>query len=323
MKNSLILLIAGIVVIAFATYMFCYQVNYNEVAVVTTFDQAIAPTYDDEGRMIDSGSVRREPGLAFRWPWPIQGVTKYSTRKQVLNTPKIEVQLAGGQAVVVSSYITWNVEDPYLFFRSLNTKRNAIEQLRTLVKDANSVISQYRLEDMVNENPERIRLRQLADEALAHLRAATRANGYGIAVTDFGITRIELPEMVTQSVFERIKADRNSLAQRTRSQGEAEAEEIVSRAENARRRIESFANSLARQIETAGEREAARFYSIFSDPEDQRLAIMLNRIDTLPNIVGRRATLVLGSDQLGLDQLYPDWLRELARPAAADLTGER
>lgn len=320
MKNSLILLIASVVVLAFGTYMFLYQVDYNEVAVLTTFDRAVAPTRDDEGNVVDWGSVRIEPGLGFRWPWPIQGVTKYSTRTQVLNTPKIELQLAGGQAVVISNFITWRVEDPHLFFTSLNTKRNAVEQLRTLIKDANSVISQYRLEDMVNQNPDRILLRQIADEALEHLRAATRANRYGVEITDYGITRIELPEAVTATVFERTKADRNNLAQRTLSQGEAESQEIISRAENARRRIESFANSLARQIETAGEREAARFYTAFSDPEDQKLAIMLLRIETLPDIIGRRSTLILGSDQLGIDQFYPDWLREIgpiAQPVRA------
>ena len=60
MKNSFTILMGAVIAAALLSYMFLYQVRYDQVAVRTTFDKA-----DDEG------SVQTDPGLKFRLPWPI------------------------------------------------------------------------------------------------------------------------------------------------------------------------------------------------------------------------------------------------------------
>ena len=59
MKNSLTLLLGTVVTAALLSYMFLYQVRYDQVAIRTTFDKA------------DENSVQSTPGLRWRLPWPI------------------------------------------------------------------------------------------------------------------------------------------------------------------------------------------------------------------------------------------------------------
>ena len=72
MTNSFTILVGSIIVLALLSYMFLYQVRYDQVAVRTTFDRA------------EDGSVQSTPGLKWRLPWPIHKVTHYSKRLQLL-----------------------------------------------------------------------------------------------------------------------------------------------------------------------------------------------------------------------------------------------
>ena len=72
MKNRLILMIALIVGALLIAYMFAFQVRYDEVAIKTVFDE------------VKYEIIIVDPGLHFRLPWPINDVTKYTKRVQLL-----------------------------------------------------------------------------------------------------------------------------------------------------------------------------------------------------------------------------------------------
>ena len=63
MKNKLTFLIALAILAVLLSFMFFFQVRYDEVAVLTTFEKADKET-----------SIKTDPGLYFRWPWPVQRV---------------------------------------------------------------------------------------------------------------------------------------------------------------------------------------------------------------------------------------------------------
>jgi len=83
MKRSLpSLIVCALLVVALGLYMIAYQVRFNEVAVIRRFGQIRAP---DPARN-DPGDVITEPGLYWKWPWPIQQVTRYDNRIQITTT---------------------------------------------------------------------------------------------------------------------------------------------------------------------------------------------------------------------------------------------
>ena len=157
------------------------------------------------------------------------------------------------------------------------------------------------MDQLVNSDPDQVRLGQIERESLENLRQQMADLGYGIRAEHVGIRRLMLPQESTDKVFETMRKTRQRLAASIRSAGAAEATTIKSRAEAASRRILAFANRRAQAIRSEGDREAAQHYKAFR--EDESLAIFLRRIETLRRILPHNTTFVLDAGQLSLQGL--------------------
>ncbi|UCD28871.1 MAG: hypothetical protein JSV03_17645, partial [Planctomycetota bacterium] len=133
MKRSLPSMIAGTVLVAILLlYMITFQVRFTEVAIVRTFGKA---TQED---------VVTEPGLCWKWPWPIQKVDKYDNRIHVAFTTGEETPTRDGKNIIVTTTIGWKIDDPYLFSISCTDKKDGENKLKSRVRnDQKTVISRY------------------------------------------------------------------------------------------------------------------------------------------------------------------------------------
>lgn len=286
-------LIIGIgIAILLCVYMFTFQVRYDEVAVITTFDKAEAPDASDP----NSGSVITEPGLYFKWFWPIQKEYKYEKKVQILEDQLQEQQTADGYAVVVNTYLAWKIENPYEFFKRLNNVHNAQQQLLPLLSDVRSVISRYDWNELVNTDASKLKIDEIEAEALTQIQARLEEQGYGIEAVELGIRRIILPETVTEKVFERMRQTRQSLAENARAEGDAKANAIKSEARSTQERILAFAERRAQAIRAEGDREAASYYGMFQEAE--QFAIFLRRVEAMKAILANNTTFVLTAKDL-------------------------
>ncbi len=300
MKNKLIFLVAIAVAAVLLVYTVMFQVRYDQVAVRTTWDKAIEPTRDAQGNIDPNnpGSLILNPGYGFKLPSPIQKVRVYSKKVQLLEDQSSEIQTADGYAVIVKLYLAWRIEDPYAFFLRLKTEDEASEQLTSMLSELKAVVSTYRFDQLVNTDSDKIKLEEIEQKSLEQLREKLNAinPGYGIKVEQVGIRRIILPEDTTQKVFERMAKTRELLAERARSEGDAEAKNIVSQAETAKRRILAFAQRRAQAIRDEGNREAAQYFSAFR--EDPEFAIFQRQIEALQKMLAHNTTFVLDANQL-------------------------
>lgn len=300
MKNRLAILIGIIVVGVLLVYMFAYQVRYDEVAVLTTFDKAEPPQMVDgklirnaDGQLAQPGSVIDRPGLYFKWPSPIQTPYKFSKKLQILDDVSEEQTTADNYSVITKTYLVWRIEDPYSFFVSVKTVDNAERRLQTLLREIRSLIGKYRFDQLVNTDAKQLQLANIEAEALNLIRQrlAQIQPTYGIAVEHVGIRRIVLPERVTESVFARMRSTRERLAATARATGNADAATIRSEANNAQRTILSFAQRRAESIRAQGIQQAAAAYKVFE--QDQNFAVFLAQIETLKTVLKKNTQLVL------------------------------
>lgn len=307
MKNKLALVVGVGVLLILLVYMFTFQVRYDQVAVLTTFDAAKEPQLDPQtgeialaadGRPVDAGSLIVEPGLYFKAPWPIQKVYGYSTQLQLLEDRPQELQTADGAAVIVKMYLAWRIEDPYAFFRSLTTIDSAQKRLETMLRNLTGVVSRYNFDQLVNTDPQRLKLREIEQEAADQLREqlARIQPGYGIRVEQVGISRIMLPEATTQTVFELMRKTRERMAEKALAEGRSQATTITSRAESASERILAFAQGRAQSIRDEGNREAAQYFAMFSD--DTEFAVFLRQMDALRQMLSHNTTFILDANSL-------------------------
>jgi len=286
MKNSFTILMGAVIAAALLSYMFLYQVRYDQVAVRTTFDKA------------DTGSVQTDPGLKFRLPWPIHKVTHYSKRLQLLEDTVEELQTADGKSVIVKTYLTWRIENPLDFYVTLKDPAEAQRQLSSRLREIRGLISRYRLDQLVNLDKNAIKLAEIEDQAKATLEKSLAQSGYGLKVESVGIYKIVLPESTTQKVFETMITTRERLSENALQEGQAQASAIRSEAESARERILAFAERRAQTIRSKGDREASKEYESFAANED--FAVFLRKVEALKKMLDHNTTFVLSADSLGI-----------------------
>ena len=299
MKNSFVLLFGLVIGAVLLSHMFFYQVRYDQVAVRTTFDKA------------DEASVQETPGLKWRWPWPINKVTLYPKRLQLLEDKIEELQTADGKSVIVRTYLTWRITDPLRFYITLKDQAEATRQLSSRLREVRGLISGYRFDELVNLDPSKLKLAAIEEQAADSLGAALDQTGYGIAVESVGIHKIILPESTTEKVFETMIASRQRLAENALQEGQAQASAIRSEATSARDRILAFAERRAQAIRAEGDREASTQYQTFARNEE--FAIFLRKVEALKKMLDHNTTFVLSADSLGI----LDWFNKYpSQPSA-------
>jgi membrane protease subunit HflC len=299
MKNSFLVLVGLALVSVMLSHMFLYQVRYDQVAVRTTFDKA------------EESSVQDTPGLKWRWPWPINKVTLYPRRLQLLEDKIEELQTADGKSVIVRTYLTWRIVDPLKFYVTLKDPAEAGRQLSSRLREVRGLISRHRFDELVNVDRGKLQLATIERDAQEMLGAALEEAGYGIRVESVGLHKIILPESTTAKVFDTMIAARERLAENALQEGQAQASAIKSEAASARDRILAFAERRAQAIRAEGDREASAQFRSFAKNEE--FAIFLRQVAALEKMLDHNTTFVLSADSLGI----LDWFKRSPGATAA------
>jgi membrane protease subunit HflC len=282
-RNTLTFTIGILLVLIFGALLFTFQVRQTEVALVTTFGK---PTRD-----INTDPNKPEPGLYFKWPWPIQKVLKFDKRIQNFEDKFSETLTSDGKNVLVSVYVGWTIANPTLFRERFSGSVPRAEQtLEGLINsEKNTVIGNHPFSNFISTNPKELKFAQIENEIQAGI--TNSASQYGIHINFLGIKKLGLPEAITQKVFDRMKEERMRVVAGIKAEGEAEASKIRSAAERDRAEILSKADATAIEIRGKAQAEAAQFLEIFEKNPD--LAIFLSKINALQESTKDRTTWVL------------------------------
>jgi len=278
-RNAMTILIGAVLVVIFVLLLFVFQVRQSEVAIVTTFEKPTAQPYD-------------QPGAYFKWPWPIQNVHKFDQRIQNFEDKFSQTLTADNNNLIVTIYTGWRISDPKLFYPRFQDSVPAAQRiLEGMLRSAqNAVIGRHNLSDFVNANPKELKFDAIESEIESRVQSELSTNDYGIRLEFLGFKKIELPESVTQTVFDRMKSDRQKLISQTENEGKAEAQIIESAADRQAAETIANADAAATRIRGEGEAAAARVLPVFQ--QNPALANYLMRIDALKQALNQRTTLI-------------------------------
>jgi membrane protease subunit HflC len=204
--------------------------------------------------------VITEPGLHFKLPPPFQNVSYIDKRLLTLDSVDTEAMLtAEKQRVVIDWYVRWRVTQPSEYIRNVGLDETAgANQLNRVVRNAfQEEINKRTVKDLLSLEREKL----MADVKRAVLQVVQGAKPWGIDVVDVRITRVDYVESITESVYRRMIAERQRVANELRSTGAAEGEKI--RADADRQREVTIANAYreAQKVKGEGDAEAARIYA--------------------------------------------------------------
>jgi membrane protease subunit HflC len=200
--------------------------------------------------------VIMQPGLNFKLPL-FQNVHYFERRILTMDTTEPEHFLTSEkQNVIVDYFVKWRIIDPRLYYESVEG-----EEMRAVVRLNQAVNAGLREEfgkrtaqDVVSGERNAI-MEQMSTRADHDLR------NIGVQIVDVRLKRVELPPAVSESVYQRMEAERKRVANERRSQGAAEAERIRADADRQREVIEAEAYRDAQRIKGEGDAKAAAIYA--------------------------------------------------------------
>ena len=204
--------------------------------------------------------VLTEPGLHFKLPPPFQNVSYIDKRLLSLESVEAEPMLTlEMQRVVIDWYVRWRITQPTEYIRNVGLDEKAgANQLNRVVRNAfQEEINKRTVKDLLSAKREAL----MADVKREVLQAVQGAKPYGVDIIDVRITRVDYVEAITDSVYKRMVAERQRVANELRSTGAAEGEKI--RADADRQREVTVANAYrdAQKVKGEGDAEAAKNYA--------------------------------------------------------------
>jgi len=216
------------------------------------------------GVVYQLGEIRRvetQPGLNFKLPPPFQNVRFLDKRLLLLDSADTEPMLtAEKQRVVIDWYVRWRIADPSAYIRNVGLdERAGTLQLQRVVRNAfQEEVNRRTVSQLLASARETL----MADVKQAVLEAVKSADKpWGLDVTDVRISRVDYAETITNSVYDRMEAERKRVANELRATGLAEGERIRADADRQREVILANAYRDAQRIKGAGDGEAAKVYA--------------------------------------------------------------
>lgn len=213
---------------------------------------------DQFGILFRFGEIVRsdfEPGLHFKVPI-YNTVRRIDKRILSLEAPPERFLTLEKKDVIVDSVVKWRVEDPRSYLTSVAANENdANARLSQIIADGlRAEFSKRTLRDVVTAGREGIiaGLIQSSNE---------KARELGVRVVDLRIKRINLPDEVSVSVYQRMRAERERVASELRSQGQEEAEKIRAEADRRVQVIVAEADRDSQRLRGEGDATAARLYA--------------------------------------------------------------
>lgn len=282
-RNPLTLIIGLLLILIFGLLLFVFQVRQSEVAVVTTFGK---PTAHPITR----------PGIHGRLPWPFQKVYKFDQRVQNFEDKLTEGLTRDSFNLLTSVYVGWKITDPTSFFPKFAGVADPIaeaeRQLGQRLSNAKSaVVGKHPLSDFISASDNGSNFVAIENEILASIQSQVQANNWGLDIEFLGIKRLELPENVTQAVFDRMQSERKVLADTSQSEGEFEAAKIRSEAVRKAAELLADADGQATQIRGKAEAEAAKSLAVFQ--QNPPLANFIFRLNALEGSLKERSIIVV------------------------------
>lgn len=241
-----------IVLLAILSSMSVYTVRQDEMALLL--------------RLGEIEKTRVEPGLHFKLPF-VNNVRRFSARLLSLENPQERYLTGEKKHVLVDSVVKWRITDAGLFYK-------AFAQVGADTTAANTRISQIvkdRLRDEFNKRALKDLVASARQDMMDQISetAGQALRGFGIEVVDVRIKRIELPDEVSESVFQRMQSERKQVADGLRANGRKQAEQLRAEAEKIANVTIADAERRAQIMRGEGDAKAAEIYAkaYNSDPE--------------------------------------------------------
>ena len=229
-----------------------------------------------------------EPGLYFKIPF-IQKVRYFS--KQLLDNDSnpTEVITKDKKNLLVDNFTMFRIVDPLKFLETVRGERSARARLDDIVYSELRVeIGTHDLHDVVTETRNTIMAKVTKE---ANIKAAE----YGIEVVEVRIKRADLPPEVANSIFNRMRTERERIAMEYRSEGKEEATKIRAETDKEKTILVAQAYKEEQIVRGEGDAQATKIYAD-AYSKDQKFYTFMRSMEAYKKSLKTDTTLLMSED---------------------------
>jgi modulator of FtsH protease HflC len=227
-------------------------------AVLLAVNAVFVVSEGQVGVLFQLGRIVRSdipPGIHYKLPL-VQDARVFDRRILTLDAQPERYLTSEKKDVNVDFFAKWRIADVGRFYTTTNGQElETIQRLSPILKEAlRNQVTQRTLRETVSD------ARSSMTEALVK-NSNEAAKTLGIEIVDVRIKRIDLPEEVSESVYNRMRAERARVANELRSRGTEAADAIRANADRNRRVILAEAEREAQRLRGEGDAQAAQIYA--------------------------------------------------------------
>ncbi|MCH2457330.1 protease modulator HflC [Henriciella marina] len=293
MKSIGILGIVAAVLVAIVLFNSFFIVDQRKQALLLQVGRAVE-AYNEPGS--------DEAGLKLKIPL-LQNVVMYDRRNLGLNVPGIEAYASNQEQLIVDAFVRWQISDPLAFYQRLNNERDARSQLRNFTDAAiRNALASRLPEDIISGQRS-----ELMDEIRTNL--AGNIAGRGIEIIDVRIRRADLPDDVSERVFQRMEATREQEAEEIRAEGDERAQLVRATAERERTVLLAEARQQSEEIRGEGDARRNEIYAEAYE-QDAEFFRFYRSLIACEEAFTEGTRIVVGPNQLGVCNDFIDQARQ-------------
>ena len=269
--------LAALAIVALARSVFV--VPETESAIVTRFGKPV--------RTIE------EPGLKLKWP--IDRRLRFDNRVLLYDPAPAEFLTQDKKNLVVDTAVVWRIADPARFLETIGDISGAEMRLHDVVwAGLAAALGRTELSQLVSTKPKHLRIEEVSAE-VRESAVAVSLPQLGVEILEVQLTRLSFPEQNLESVFARMRAERERIAKEYRAQGEEQAMIIRAEADRDRELILAGAYREAEILRGQGDAEAAGIYGD-AYRQDPSLYRFLRTLESYESILDDQTTVILSAD---------------------------
>jgi membrane protease subunit HflC len=248
-------------------------IDERETAIITQFGEYKRPL----GR----------PGLYFKTPF-VQDVMRMDSRIMLNDAAPTEYLTLDKKRLVADPITRWRVADAYKFYTKVHDESGAGARLQDVVNSELRGELATRDFDAIIGSERDTMMQKVAENA------RRKCKEFGIHIVDVRIKRADLPNEVEESVFGRMRAERERVAKQYRSEGEGEAAKIRAETDKERTILLAKAYETAQKVRGEGDAQSTAIYAKAFDKNPEFYAF-LRSLDAYEKLMSEKSSLVVST----------------------------
>jgi membrane protease subunit HflC len=286
--------------LALVAFAASYTLSETEQAIVTQFGKPV-------------GSAISTAGLHFKLPF-VQTLHRFEKRWLEFDGDPNQIPTKDKKYIWVETYARWRIADPLRFFQAVGDERGGQSRLDDIIDgQTRNAVASFDLIELVRSSNRDFQITEdLAGigsaEAMARInagreeissiilkKAAEITPQFGIELEDVRFKRINYVNTVQQKVFERMISERKRIAEKSRSEGQGKAAEILGQKERDILAVSSVGYKTAQEIKGTADAKSTAIYAraYGKDPEFYQF---WKAMETLNTSLDDKTLLILSTD---------------------------